>query len=169
MRKQLRPPRALRAFMTILLLAAVLAGCKSQPSPAPENTAVPTSVETFTSETLQQYRGEIVLLNFWATWCGPCRSEMPDLESVYQQYRERGVVVVGVNVTESAADILAFAQKLNLTFPLVRDAESHGTMTYSIRAIPTTLFIDGEGRVQHRQLGLMKKAFIVDKVESLLQ
>ncbi|MBM4429407.1 MAG: TlpA family protein disulfide reductase [Chloroflexi bacterium] len=164
----MRPPVAWRTFLTILLLAAVVIACKSHSTPAPDNTVVPTTVETFTSETLMQYRGKIVLLNFWAIWCGPCRLEMPDLEAVYQEYGERGVVVVGVNVTESAAEILAYAQKLNLTFPLLRDAEAHGTKTYSIRALPTTLFLDREGQVQYRQLGLMKKDSVVERVESLL-
>ena len=169
-RERMNHRLALRTFVTMLLLAAVmLVGCKSQSAPAPENTARPTTVETFTAETLEQYGGKIVVLNFWAIWCGPCRSEMPDLEAVYQQYRDHGVVVVGVNVTESSADILAFAQKLNLTFPLLRDAEAEGATAYSIRALPTTLFIDREGQVQHRQLGSMKKDFIVAKVESLLQ
>jgi thiol-disulfide isomerase/thioredoxin len=169
-RERMNHPLELRTFVTLLVLATVvLAGCKSQTPPAPESTAVPTAVGTFTSETLEQYSGKIVVLNFWAIWCGPCRSEMPDLEAVYQEYRDSGVVVVGVNVTESSEDILAYAQKLNLTFPLLRDAEAEGTSTYSVRALPTTFFIDREGQVRHRQLGAMKKLFITEKVDSLLQ
>jgi len=169
-RKRMNHPLKLHSLVTLLVLVATaLVGCKSQTTPAPENTARPTTVETFTAQTLDQYRGNIVVLNFWAIWCGPCRSEMPDLEKVYQQYRDSGVIVLGVNVTESSEDILAYAEKLNLTFPLLQDAEAEGTSTYNVRALPTTFFIDREGQVRHRQLGAMNREFIADKLDSLLQ
>lgn len=154
---------ALRAFITALILIASI-GCSSQPQPSELQ-----SIDDFTVEKLNEYQGKVVILNFWAVWCGPCRIEMPGLEAVYQQYRDQGVVVLAVNVSESSADITNYARKLGLTFPILRDSQQEAMRTYNVRVLPTTLFIDRQGQVRQRKLGTMTKSFMMQQIESLLE
>jgi thiol-disulfide isomerase/thioredoxin len=117
---------------------------------------------------LNQYRGKIVLLNFWAIWCKYCIQEMPDLEAVYRQYRDQGVVVLAVNVTEDEAAILDYAKKSGLTFPMLRDTDQLASKAYKVQAFPTTVFMDRQGKVRYTQIGAMKKSFMVQQIEALL-
>jgi len=160
--------RATLQALTMMLILAATVGCSSQPQPTLPQPSQLQSIEDFTVEKLSEYRGKVVVLNFWAIWCPFCHTEMPDLEAFYRQYRNQGVVVLAVNVSESSADIIAFAQKLGLTFPILRDSEHKAIATYNIRSLPTTLFIDRQGQVQSRQVGAMKKSFIVQQIELLL-
>jgi len=153
---------ALRAFATALILVTII-GCSSQPQSSELQ-----SIEDFTIEKLNEYRGKVVLLNFWAIWCKACRTEMPDLETAYQEYRDQGVVVLGVNVSESSGDITDYAQELGLTFPLLRDSEQKAMKTYNVKVLPTTFFIDQQGQLRHRQPGAMSKSFIIQRIGSLL-
>lgn len=96
---------------------------------------------------LQQYRGKTVVMNLWASWCPPCRAEMPDLQRLQQAYANRGVVVVGVNQGESAERAHAFASSLGITFPIwVDDAQRYGRV-YAALGLPTTVIIGPDGRV----------------------
>ena len=154
---------ALRTFATMLILAAVI-GCSSQSQPSEFQ-----SIDDFTVEKLNEYRGQVVVLNFWAKWCKPCRVEMPDLEAVYQEYREQGVVVLAVNVSESSPDIADFAEELGLTFPILRDSKQEAMREYNVKILPTTCFIDREGRVRHSRVGAMTKSVMTKQIESLLE
>ncbi len=158
---------ALRALATVLILVAIV-GCSSQPQLTPLQSYQLGSIEDFTPDRLNEYRGKVVLLNFWAIWCAPCRSEMPDLEAVYRQYRDQGMIVLAVNTSEGSADIIAYAQKLGLTFPILRDSQHRAINEYNIQALPTTFFIDRQGQVRRRQVGAMSKSFIVQQVKPLL-
>ena len=153
---------ALRASAATLILVAII-GCSSQPQSSELQ-----STEDFTVEKLNEYQGKVVLLNFWAIWCKACRTEMPDLEAAYQEYRDQGVVVLGVNVTESIADITDYARELGLTFPILRDSEQKAMKTYNVRVLPTTFFIDQQGQLRHRQPGAMSKSVITQRITSLL-
>jgi len=93
---------------------------------------------------------------------------MPDLEAVYRQYRDQGMIVLAVNTSEGSADIIAYAQKLGLTFPILRDSQHRAINEYNIQALPTTFFIDRQGQVRRRQVGAMSKSFIVQQVKPLL-
>lgn len=155
------------------LLAAVLiltasVSCSSKPQSTPDTTAPSQSVDIFTMDKLNQYRGKIVLLNFWAIWCKYCIQEMPDLEAVYRQYRPQGVVVLAVNVTEDEAAILDYAAKSSLTFPMLRDTDQLASKAYKVQAFPTTVFIDRQGKVRYTQIGAMQKSFMVEQIEALL-
>ncbi|MGH7737526.1 MAG: TlpA family protein disulfide reductase [Candidatus Tyrphobacter sp.] len=96
---------------------------------------------------LDQYRNKVVLMNLWATWCPPCREELPDLQRLYAQDRRRGLVVIGVDQGESADRARAFAQALGLRFPIWIDANQAYGRAYDALGFPTTVIVDRTGRV----------------------
>jgi cytochrome c biogenesis protein CcmG, thiol:disulfide interchange protein DsbE len=96
---------------------------------------------------LARYRGQIVVMNLWASWCPPCRAEMPDLQTVAGEYARRGVVVIGVNQGESAQRAAAFARSLGIAFPIwIDDGQQYGRV-YAALGLPTTVVIDRNGTV----------------------
>ncbi len=117
------------------------------------------------SVSLADYKGKIVILNFWATWCGPCRKEMPDLEKYYREYNQ-DVVVLAVN-TDSNNDVKGFADGLQLTFPIVLDEKSEILKQYEIISYPTTYFIDKKGVIQAKQIGEMNYELIKERIRQL--
>ena len=151
------------ALIAALFLLALM-GCTSQPEQMQQQT-----LENFSKQKLSEYDGQVVLLHFWAIWCLPCRQEMPALEAVYQEYREQGVVVVAVNVSEDPEDILTFAREHQLSFPIFADQQQEAIKAYNIRLLPTTLFIDRQGHVRHQNSGAMTKEFMTEQIESLLE
>lgn len=103
---------------------------------------------------LSEARGKVVVLNFWATWCAPCREEMPTFE---QTYRERGqdVLFVGVNTTsvDSKPEAIEFADRLGITFPIIFDAQGKASEAYGVRGLPATFFIGADGTLKAKALG----------------
>jgi peroxiredoxin len=105
-------------------------------------------------QSLASYRGKAVILNFWATWCEPCRQEMPSLEALYQRYKDRGLVVVGVSVDEDEWDsIREFLKLVPVTFPILLDKEQKVTELYETFRIPETYFINPQGEVAGKVVG----------------
>lgn len=102
---------------------------------------------------LGEQRGHIVMINFWATWCGPCRQEMPHLNRLYEKYRGSGFVVFGVNVDEDVRNVAAIAQKLALKFPVLPDTDKKVSKQYDLSAMPSTVLIDRDGRVRYVHRG----------------
>jgi cytochrome c biogenesis protein CcmG, thiol:disulfide interchange protein DsbE len=122
--------------------------------------------------TLSNLRGKPVVLNVWATWCGPCREEMPAIEKVYRSYKELGLVVIGLNLTsqDSEQAVSAFVQKLGLTFPIALDRDGSVGDRYRPLGLPTTYFIDSQGVIQSVVIGgPMSESLIQSKVEALFQ
>jgi thiol-disulfide isomerase/thioredoxin len=120
---------------------------------------------------LQEHKGNIVILNFWATWCVPCREEMPLLVSIQNRYADQGVVVIGASADEASTQnrIPEFLQKLKITFPVwvganTRDMEKLGLGT----GMPATAVIDQEGRIVGRILGTVEKKDLTFRIEYLL-
>ncbi len=119
---------------------------------------------------LRDYRGRTVILNFFATWCGPCRAEMPDLQAVYSELRDEGLVVVGVNQGEKQDRVLAFAREFSLTFPILRDEDMSVGRKYGVRAFPTTFIIDSRGVIRNVIVGgPLTRSTIRRQVEGLLK
>jgi thiol-disulfide isomerase/thioredoxin len=104
---------------------------------------------------LADLRGRLVLVNFWATWCPPCRREMPSLERLYQQLRDRGLTVLAVDVGEDPDTVFAFTGQLEPapSFPLLLDSESRAVEDWRVKGLPTSFLIDPQGRVIFRAVG----------------
>jgi len=99
-------------------------------------------------------RGKVVLLNFWATWCPPCRKEMPSMERLYQRYQDRGLVVLALSQDQASSEqVKAFVDELALTFPVWHDRDGLVGRQYSIPGVPTSYLIARDGRVAYRALG----------------
>lgn len=100
------------------------------------------------------YRGKVVLLNFWATWCPPCRKEMPSMERLHRAYRERGLVVLAVSQDEAPLEeVRRFAVSLGLTFPVWHDRDREAARHYSVPGVPTSYLIAHDGQLAYRVLG----------------
>lgn len=97
---------------------------------------------------LAEQRGQVVMLNFWASWCGPCRKEMPLLDAMYQRYSSAGFVLYGVNVEEDNTDAKKLLKELGVTFPVLFDTESKASSLYNVDAMPTTVLIDKKGQIR---------------------
>lgn len=121
---------------------------------------------------LSDLRGNPLIVNFWASWCRPCRQEMPALQRVYIDYRAQGLVVLGVNATsqDSQAAALAFAREMGLSFPILLDQDGQAANLYQLRAFPTTFFVDDQGIIQEVIVGgPMAEALLRIRVEQLLE
>jgi peroxiredoxin len=122
--------------------------------------------------TLSEQKGKVVIINLWASWCPPCRAEMPALQEVYLANRDRGLEVLAVNTTyqdqESAA--AAFVQDFNLTFPILLERTGDVARQYQLRAMPSTFFVDREGVIRKVIIGgPMSEVTLQTAVEELLQ
>ena len=157
-----------------LIGAAILAGCEvqgtaaakgqSQIASAPhEGTRVGYLAPAFSAErleggatTLGEFRGKVVLLNFWATWCAPCRAEMPSLEELSHEFPSQEFVVVGVSADYEGAQIVKpFVESFGLTFPILLDPDLAVNDKFEIRGIPATILIDQGGIIRHKFFGAM--------------
>ena len=121
---------------------------------------------------LSDLRGKIILVNFWATWCPPCRAEMPAIENVYNSYKDQGFVVLAVNSTiqDTFADVAPFAQQYGLSFPILLDRTGDISHLYMLRSLPTSFFIDKDGTIRDVVIGgPMSEALLRSRVEQLLQ
>jgi len=122
--------------------------------------------------TLSALKGKVVLVNFWTSWCPPCRKEMPAIESVYRSYKDLGLVVIGLNLTaqDSKQEAASFAQKIGVTFPIALDLDNSVGILYRVTALPTSFFIDRKGVIRSVIVGgPMSEALIQSKVEELLR
>ena len=136
-------------------------------APAPDFTLVDLEGN---SHTLSAYEGRPVIINFWATWCAPCATEMPAFQGVYDRYQDDGLVILAINNSESIDTIQAFMTEKNLDFPVLLDSDFSATLAYKQNAFPTTFFIDREGRIQHTEIGgSMSEAFIASKVSQIIK
>jgi len=122
--------------------------------------------------TLSDLQGKVVLVNFWTSWCPPCRKEMPAIESVYRNYKDLGLVVIGVNLTaqDSKKEAASFAQEVGVTFPIALDVNNTVGNSYRVTALPTSFFVDRKGVIRSVIVGgPMSEALIQSKVEELLR
>jgi peroxiredoxin len=102
---------------------------------------------------LQEQRGKVVLVNFWATWCGPCRKEMPHLNRIADKYRASGLVMLGVNIDDDVRNATDVAAKLGVKFPVLLDTDKKVSRLYDLNSMPSTLVLDRSGRVRYVHRG----------------
>ena len=155
--------------------SAVGAPLSSAPSPREGFLAPDFTLDTLDGNkvTLSDLRGKIIVVNFWATWCPPCRAETPALEKSYEQYKDSGVLILGVDLTsqDSLSDVQAFIQEFSLTYPILLDRDGSISNTlYQIKGLPSTFFINREGIIRTVVVGgPMSETFIRSKIEALLE
>lgn len=177
--------RSTYTILSVIVLTAGLAwiwASKAPPGsvsgggiPAPQTgfQAPDFELTSLTGETyrLAELRGRPLLVNFWASWCTPCRSEMPAMERVYQQYREQGFLILAVNATgqDRMTNVGAFVAELGLSFPILLDQDGSITELYRVRALPSSFFIDERGTIKEVIIGgPMAEALLAIRVEQLL-
>jgi peroxiredoxin len=156
MKPSLNLPRQLSRLGLALTLFAVANGSAMSAltplSAAPDFTLRSVSGPNFR---LQEQRGRVVLINFWATWCGPCRQEMPHLNRLHDKYRSAGFVLLGVNVDDDARNAAEVALKLGVKFPVLLDTDKAVSHLYDLKTMPSTVLIDRDGRVRYVHKGYL--------------
>jgi thiol-disulfide isomerase/thioredoxin len=165
--------RTVKGFFKGLALAAVFvlpAFAASSSGPAP---AFKLSARGGKTIDLAQFKGQVVMINFWASWCGPCRDEMPILEDIYKKYKPMGFTMLAVNVEPNTADAEAWLAKLKkpVTFPVAFDTDSKVSKLYKVPGMPTTVFVDRKGnvRVLHKGYKAGDENVYLTQIRSLLK
>lgn len=121
---------------------------------------------------LTQFKGQVVMINFWATWCGPCRQELPLLEDIYKKYKPMGFTLVGVNVEPDAKGAEAWLSKQKpVSFPIAFDTDSKVSKMYKVAGMPSTVFVDRKGniRVMHKGYKPGDEDFYLTQIRSMLK
>jgi peroxiredoxin len=131
-------------------LLSTLVGAAGSSGPAPAFSLPQRGGKTVSLDGL---KGQVVMLNFWASWCGPCRDEMPLLDSMYKRYSKQGFTLLGVNVEAETADAETVLQKRPVSFPVLWDKESKASQLYNVSVMPSTVFIDRMGNVRYVHRG----------------
>ena len=98
---------------------------------------------------LSEFRGDVVMINFWATWCGPCRQEMPLLDELYSTYQRVGFNLLGVNIDDDSRKAMNMIAELGVSFPVLFDTRKEVSKLYAVDAMPATIIVDRDGRVRH--------------------
>lgn len=144
-----------RTAAVVLFTMALLAGCTNR-GPQSDTQAPDFTLKDLGGKkvTLSEYRGKVVLLEFWATWCPPCRAAIPGLERLHQSYKDKGLAVLAISMDEGGSDdIKAFVRDYGMTFTVLR-VNDDVAAKYQVRSIPMTLLVNKEGRIVKRYLGL---------------
>ncbi len=113
---------------------------------------------------LSDYRGRVVFLNFWASWCPPCRAEARLLEEAWRQVKDRGIIFLGVSIQDTEEGARRFMEEFAITYPNGRDPGSRIAINYGVYGIPETFFIDGEGRITYKHIGALGAETLVQKL-----
>jgi|SRR5450755_218708 peroxiredoxin len=146
-----------RPLRCIAAIALAFAASSAAPAIAPTSAAPDFTLRTMGGPNmrLQEQRGRVVMVNFWATWCGPCRQEMPQLDRLYQKYKSSGFVLLGVNVDDDAMKAADVAAKLGVSFPVLLDTDKAVSKLYDLSTMPSTVIIDRDGKVRYVHRGYL--------------
>ncbi len=117
---------------------------------------------------LADYKGKVILLNVWATWCGPCELEIPELVEAYAKYKDKGVVILGVSLDDSAETLRAYAPKKQMTYPLLLWQDAFEDAYGPIVGVPITFFIGRDGTISRRHFGPVTKEGLDQEIKALL-
>lgn len=143
----------MKTTLTLLLICITqfaFAGAKNIEGPAPDFTL---KTNNGNNMRLSELRGQVVLINFWASWCGPCRQEMPLLDDIHSKYSKLGFTVLGVNVDKDPKQADKILKDIPVTFPILYDSESSVSKTFNVNAMPTTVIVDRNGEMRFLHLG----------------
>ena len=150
-------PALNRAARFAAAIALVLGAGSAVPAIAPLATAPDFTLHTMNGPNmrLREQRGRVVMVNFWASWCGPCRQEMPQLNRLYEKYHAAGFVLLGVNVDDDQGKASEVAGKLGVTFPVLLDTDKTVSRLYELSTMPSTVIIDRDGKVRYVHRGYL--------------
>ena len=145
------------ALLAAVLALALPAWAAADPAadaaaPAPAFTLMSRSGKAVS---LAQFKGDVVMINFWASWCGPCRQEMPLLNDIYKKYKDFGFILLGVNVEPDSKAANAWLAATPVTYPILYDTKSTVSKLYQVQAMPTTVIIDRKGMVRYVHRGYL--------------
>lgn len=120
---------------------------------------------------LSEHRGDVVMVNFWATWCGPCRQEMPLLDELYSRYQRVGFSLLGVNIDDNSSKAMNMISELGVSFPVLFDSRKEVSKLYDVDAMPVTVIIDREGTIRYVHQGYKPgyEEMYLDQIRSLLR
>jgi peroxiredoxin len=151
------PPALARAARFAAAIALAFGASAAVPAIAPLSAAPDFTLHTMNGPNmrLQEQRGRVVMVNFWATWCGPCRQEMPQLNRLYEKYHAAGFVLLGVNVDDDQRKAAEVAGKLGVTFPVLLDTDKIVSKLYDLSTMPSTVIIDRDGKVRYVHRGYL--------------
>ena len=165
--------KTIRSFHVAALAAAMLA--TTWPAAATDG-AAPAPAFTLESRegrqvSLAELKGQVVMINFWASWCGPCRKEFPALDQIYAKYKPMGFTLVAINVESERADAEKFLATTPATFPILFDPENVVSGKYGVSAMPTTILVDRQGLVrwQHRAYKPGDEAKYIEQIRAALR
>lgn len=150
---------------------APAAGSAATPAPMPGRLAPDFTLATLdgTAITLSELKGQVALINIWATWCPPCRAEMPVIQATYERFRDQGFTVLAVDLQEDPRTVAAFMQRYGLTFPALLDLDGKVSATYRSTALPSSYFVDRQGVIRAVYRGPMPRSVLAGTVEQLLR
>lgn len=158
-------------IMLLLWMALQPTSGQSVAQTAPEKMEQGKPAPNFTSAALSggktaltDYAGDVIVVNFWATWCPPCKAEMPGINAFYERHQADGLVVLAVNARESESLVRPFIEANQFTFPVLLDPAGSVVNQYQVRSFPTTVIIDRDGIVRHVQIGLISE----EELESIV-
>ena len=161
-----------RIFFTTILTLILLTSAALSEQEAADFTLTSISGEEIT---LSDYRGQVVLIDFWATWCPPCRNEIPHFNELYREYKEKGLMVIGVSLDRGGSKVVAnFMESTEIIYPVViGDRETPGVYQEYLRpdergGIPFTFLLDREGKIRYSYVGYREKAVFEEDIKKLL-
>jgi cytochrome c biogenesis protein CcmG/thiol:disulfide interchange protein DsbE len=166
---------AIPAVITVVLLAALLgltgwALARSQRGPVHSGTAPDFSLTTFNGQrvTLNELRGNVVIINFWASWCVPCRQEAAYLEQTWRKFKDKAVVFIGVDYVDTEPEALAYIQEFDITYANGPDLGTRISQSYAIKGIPETYYVAKNGELRGVKIGPLTEPELDQKIEQLL-
>jgi thiol-disulfide isomerase/thioredoxin len=157
----------MRGIVFIIMLCVMPVAAVAQEKHAP-----PLALRSLDGQTvrLSDYRGKVVMLNFWATWCPPCRAEMPELVRLQREYRRRGLQIVGVTVPPlKRREMRRFVRSIKINYPILYGTRATGKMFETGETLPVTIIIDREGNVRDKIIGILEPEEFEQKVKPLLR
>jgi len=164
--------KKLTAILVMLLALGVVATSCPNEAPAPEVGKLAPDFELNTldgqSIALSQLKGTPVVVNFWATWCGPCRHEMPFLQQIYEDWPEETLVLLTINIAESSSKVAQFMQSEGFSFTVLLDSNANVAQKYNVMGIPSTFFIDKDGVIQKIKVGPFRSKAEIETILSQL-
>src|ERR1700728_4239129 len=161
--------------VSVLLLALALPLARAMPAASVAAGAPPAAFQSPAAAgdpvSLAGLKGQVVLINFWASWCGPCRQEMPILDQMYRKYKAAGFTLLGVNVEPKSGDALTFLKATPVSFPILFDTQSKVSTLYEVSGMPSTVIVDRKGNVRYVHHGYKPgdESQYLDQIRSLMR